>query len=134
MQSTNTVSKTALWTGRVMSALPVLLILLGSIMKLMRHPSVLEGFARAGVPERLILPVGLIELVCVVVYLIPRTSVLGAILMTGLLGGATITTLRVGDPTYPMPVILGMLAWGGLYLRDVRLRALIPLRQESSGD
>jgi hypothetical protein len=132
MQSTNTVSKTTLWTGRVMSVLPVLLILLGSVMKLMKHPSVLEGFARAGVPERLILPVGLIELVCVVVYLIPRTSVLGAILMTGLLGGATITTLRVGDPTFPMPVILGMLAWGGLYLRDVRLRALIPLRQESS--
>ena len=134
MQSTTTVSKTVLWTGRVMSALPVLLILLGSVMKLMKHPSVLEGFARAGVPERLILPVGLIELICVVVYLIPRTSVLGAILMTGLLGGATITTLRVGDPTFPMPVILGMLAWGGLYLRDRRLRALIPLRQESSGD
>jgi hypothetical protein len=134
MQSINTVSKTALWTGRVMSALPVLLILLGSVMKLMKHPSVLEGFARAGVPERLILPVGLIELVCVLVYLIPRTSVLGAILMTGLLGGAAITTLRVGDPTYPMPVILGMLAWGGLYLRDMRLRALIPLRKESSGD
>jgi TRAP-type C4-dicarboxylate transport system permease small subunit len=134
MQSTATVSKPILWTARVMSALPVLLILLGSVMKLMKHPSVLEGFARAGLPERLIVPVGLIELVCVVVYLIPRTSVLGAILMTGLLGGATITTLRVGDPTYPMPVILGMLAWGGLYLRDVRLRALIPLRKESSGD
>lgn len=134
MQSTNTVSKAALWTGRVMSALPVLLILLGSVMKLMRHQSVLEGFARAGVPERLILPVGLIELVCVVVYLIPQTSVLGAILVTGLLGGATITTLRVGDPTFPMPVILGMLAWGGLYMRDLRLRALIPLRKESSGD
>jgi TRAP-type C4-dicarboxylate transport system permease small subunit len=134
MQSTATVSKPILWTARVMSALPVLLILLGSVMKLMKHPSVLEGFARAGLPERLIVPVGLIELVCVVVYLIPRTSVLGAILMTGLMGGATITTLRVGDPTYPMPVILGMLAWGGLYLRDVRLRALIPLRKESSGD
>ena len=129
MQSTTTVSKTALWTARVMSALPVLLILLGSVMKLMRHPSVLEGFARAGIPERLIVPVGLIELMCVVVYLIPRTSVLGAILMTGLLGGATITTLRIGDPTYPMPVILGMLAWGGLYMRDLRLRALIPLRK-----
>ena len=134
MQSTNTVSKAALWTGRAMSALPVLLILLGSVMKLMKHPSVLEGFARAGLSERLIVPVGLIELVCVVVYLVPQTSVLGAILMTGLLGGATITTLRIGDPTYPMPVILGMLAWGGLYLRDVRLRALIPLRKESSGD
>jgi TRAP-type C4-dicarboxylate transport system permease small subunit len=115
-----------------MSALPVLLILLGSVMKLMKHPSVLEGFARARLPERLILPVGLIELVCVVVYLIPQTSVLGAILMTGLLGGATITTLRVSDPTYPMPVVFGMLAWGGLYMRDLRLRALIPLRKESS--
>jgi hypothetical protein len=132
MQSTTAVSKTMLWTGRVMSALPVLLILLGSVMKLVKTASVLEGFARAGLPERLILPVGLIELVCVVVYVIPRTSVLGAILVTGLLGGATITTLRVGDPTYPMPVVLGMLAWGGLYLRDIRLRALIPLRRGSS--
>jgi TRAP-type C4-dicarboxylate transport system permease small subunit len=132
MQATSTVSKTTLWTGRVMSALPVLLILLGSVMKLMKHPSVLEGFARARLPERLILPVGLIELVCVVVYLIPQTSVLGAILMTGLLGGATITTLRVSDPTYPMPVVFGMLAWGGLYMRNLRLRALIPLRKESS--
>ena len=131
MQET-VVSKPMMWTGRVMSALPVLLILLGAVMKLMKTAAVIEGFARSGVPERLIVPVGLIELTCVVVYLIPRTNVLGAILMTGLLGGATITTLRVGDPTYPMPVILGMLAWGGLYLRDMRLRKLIPLRQKSS--
>jgi len=122
------VSKGVLWTSRVMSALPVLLVLMGSVMKLMRVAAVIEGFARSGVPERLIIPVGTIELICVVVYLIPRTSVLGAILMTGLLGGATITTLRIGDPTYPMPIVLGMMAWGGLYLRDRRLRALIPLR------
>ena len=123
------VSKAALWSGRVMSALPVLLVLMSSIMKLLKLPQVVEGFARTGLSEHLIVPVGIIELLCVVVYVIPRTSVLGAILMTGLLGGATITTLRVGDPTYPMPVVLGMLAWGGLYLRDPRLRALIPLRQ-----
>lgn len=122
------ISKTTLWVGRVMSALPVLLILFGSVMKLVKTAAVIEGFAKAGAPERLIVPVGMIELVCVVVYLIPRTAVLGAILMTGLLGGATITTLRIGDPTYPLPVILGMLAWGGLYLRDRRLRALILLR------
>ncbi len=128
MPSTVAVSKPMLWTGRVMSALPVLLVLFGSVMKLMKTAAVIEGFARTGVPERLIVPVGLIELTCVVVYLIPRTAVLGAILMTGLLGGATITTLRVGDPTFPMPVVLGMMAWGGLFLRDVRLRALIPLR------
>ncbi len=123
------VSKAALWTGRVMSALPVLLILFGSILKLMKTASVIEGFARSGIPERLIIPVGAIELFCVVVYLIPQTAVLGAILMTGLLGGATITGLRIGDPSYPLPVILGMLAWGGLYMRDVRLRELIPLRK-----
>ena len=122
------VSKAALWTGYVMSALPILLILFGAIMKLMRHPSVIDGFARAGIPAHLIVPVGAIELVCVVVYAIPRTSILGAILMTGLLGGATLTELRIGDPTTPLPVIVGMLAWGGLYLRDPRLRRLIPLR------
>lgn len=123
------VSKTALWTGRIMSALPVLLILFGSIMKLIRHPSVIDGFARAGLPAHLIVPVGIIELVCVVVYAIPRTSILGAILMTGLLGGATLTGLRIGDPTTPLPIIVGLLAWGGLYLRDLRLRELIPLRK-----
>ena len=89
----------------------------------------MEGMARTGFPERFILPIGILELMCVVVYVIPRTSVLGAILLTGLLGGATVTTLRIGDPTFPMPVVLGMMAWGGLYLRDERLRALIPLRR-----
>lgn len=74
------------------------------------------------------MPVGLIELTCVIVYLVPSTSVLGAILLTGLLGGATVTTLRIGDPSYPLPILLGMMAWGGLYLRDRRLRALIGRR------
>ena len=129
MQISSPVSKTTLWIGRVMSALPALLVLLSSVMKLMKTAAVMEGFARAGVPERLIIPVGIIELVCVIVYVIPQTAVLGAILMTGLLGGATITTLRIGDPTYPMPVVLGMLAWGGLFLRDTRLRELIPIRK-----
>jgi hypothetical protein len=123
------VSKAALWTGRVMSALPVLLVLFGSVVKLMKTPSVIEGFAHSGLPASLIVPVGIIEMICVVVYVIPQTSVLGAILMTGLLGGAAITGLRIGDPSVPLPLILGMLAWGGLYLRDVRLRALIPLRR-----
>ena len=129
MQINSPVSKTTLWIGRVMSALPVLLVLFGSVVKLMKTASVIEGFVRAGVPERLIIPVGIIELVCVIVYVIPQTAVLGAILMAGLLGGATITNLRIGDPTYPMPVVLGMLAWGGLFLRDTRLRELIPIRK-----
>lgn len=125
----SSISKVALWTGRVMSALPVLFVLMGSVMKLMRLPAVHEGFARAGLPERLIVPVGTIELICVITYLVPSTAVLGAILMTGLLGGATLTSLRIADPTYPLPVLLGMLAWGGLFLREPRLRALIPLRR-----
>jgi DoxX-like family len=123
------VSKAPVWIGWVMSAIVALLILLSGVMKLMRLPQVIAGFAKTGVPEHLILPVGLIESLCVVAYLIPQTSILGAILMTGLLGGATITTLRIGDPTYPVPVVLGMLAWGGLWLRESRLQALIPLKR-----
>jgi len=123
------VSKTMLWTGRIMSAVPALLTLLGAVMKIMKVPAVIEGFASHGLGANLIVPVGILEVVCVVVYVIPRTAVLGAILMTGLLGAATLTNLRVGDPTYPMPVVLGMMVWGGLYLRDVRLRVLIPLRK-----
>ncbi len=129
MERTSSASKSTLWIGRVMSALPVFFVLMGSVMKLMRLPAVIEGAAHAGLPERLIIPVGIIEMTCVVLYLIPQTAVLGAILMTGLLGGATITGLRIADPSWPMPVILGMLAWGGLFLRDQRLRQLIPLRK-----
>jgi hypothetical protein len=129
MAISSPVSKPALWTGRVMSALPVLLVLFSSVMKLMKTAAVMEGFARTGVPERLIIPVGVIELVCVIAYVIPQTAVLGAILMTGLLGGAAITNLRIGDPTYPVPIVLGMMAWGGLFLRDARLRELIPIRK-----
>src|SRR5579884_2113839 len=128
MLPNSSVSKAALWSGRVMSALPVLLVLFGSVMKLMKTPAVIEGFVRAGLPERLIIPVGAIELACVIVYAIPQTAVLGAILMTGLLGGATLTEVRIGDPTWPLPVVLGMLAWGGLFLRDLRVRELIPVR------
>jgi hypothetical protein len=126
------VSKAMLWTGRIISALPVLMILMSSVMKLVRAPAVVEGTAHAGFSAGLIVPIGILELVCVVVYVIPRTAVLGAILLTGLMGGATVTTLRIGDPTFPLPVVLGMMAWGGLYLRDRRLRALIPLRRDES--
>jgi hypothetical protein len=90
MAISSPVSKPALWTGRVMSALPVLLVLFSSVMKLMKTAAVMEGFARTGVPERLIIPVGVIELVCVIAYVIPQTAVLGAILMTGLLGGVAV--------------------------------------------
>src|SRR5881396_3419317 len=127
MQSdTAPVSKKMLWAGRIASTLPVLLLLLSGVMKLMKPPAVIEGFVRLGYPASLALGIGIVEVACAVIYVIPRTSVLGAILLTGYLGGATATHVRIGEPFYT-PVILGVLVWGGLYLRDARLRALLPL-------
>jgi len=121
------VSKKMLWAGRISSAVPVLMLLFSSVLKFVKPAPVVEGFARLGYPESLALGIGILELACTAVYVIPRTSVLGAILLTGYLGGATATHVRVGEPFFT-PVILGALVWGGLYLRDERLRALIPLR------
>jgi hypothetical protein len=126
------VSKKMLWAGRVISTLPVLLLLLSGVMKLMKPAPVVQGFAHFGYPDSLILSIGILELACTVVYMIPRTSVLGAILMTGYLGGATATNVRVGDPSFFLTIILGVLVWAGLFLRDDRLRALIPLRKVRS--
>jgi uncharacterized membrane protein YphA (DoxX/SURF4 family) len=120
------VSKKKLWAGRIISALPVLLLFSGA-MKLMKPAPVVQAFAHLGYPESLALSIGILELACTVVYVIPRTSVLGAILLTAFLGGATATHVRIGEPFY-FPVIFGVLVWAGLYLRDDRLRALIPLR------
>lgn len=123
------VSKKMLWAGRVASGLPILLILFGSFAKLAKAAAVVQGFKQGGYPERLILTIGAIELVCCVFYLIPKTRVFGAVLLTGLLGGATATNLRIGDPTFIMPVVFGVLVWGGLFLRDAQLRAVVPLRR-----
>lgn len=112
-----------------MSALPVLMLVMSAVMKFAKPQPVVESFAHLGIPETLALPLGILELVCTVIYLVPRTSVLGAILLTGYLGGATCTTLRVGDQFIPA-VVLGVFVWGGLFLRDPRLRALIPLRRK----
>ncbi len=128
------VSKAARWTGWIMSILPCLLLLFSAVMKLatplmdekMRAPMA-EGFAHMGLPISLAFGLGLLELSCTVIYLIPRTTVLGAILLTGYLGGAILCHLRVGDPYYTQ-FLLGVVLWGGLYLRDPRLRALIPFR------
>lgn len=121
------VSNKRLWIGWVVSGIPVLMLLFSAIMKLMRPPAVLEGFAHLGYPESLALGLGILELTCTIVYLIPRTAVLGAILLTGYLGGAVTTHLRIGEP-YFGPIVLGVLVWAGIYLRDRRLRELIPLR------
>jgi len=121
-------SNKMVWAGRVVSALPALGLLFSAIMKLMKPPAVLQGFTHFGYPQSLIVVIALLELGSTIVYLIPRLSVLGAILMTGYLGGATATNVRVGDSSFIVTVILGVLVWLGLYLRDERLRVLIPLR------
>jgi hypothetical protein len=126
---TTPVSKKSLWAGRIISALVGLLLVFSGVMKLLKPVPVLQGFAHFGYPESLILGIGILEIACAIVYLIPRTSVLGAILVTGYLGGATATNVRVADPSFYVTVILGVLAWAGLYLREDRLRALIPLRK-----
>jgi len=122
------ISKGSLWTGRILSAIPVFLLLTSAIAKLMKPPNVLEGFAKFGYSEGIIVKLAIIELACTAIYLIPRTSVFGAILLTAYLGGATATHARVGDPAFVGPILTGVLLWLGLYLRDERLRALVPLR------
>jgi hypothetical protein len=127
---TASVSKKALWAGRIVSALPALMLLFSGVVKLAKPANVVVEFGRLGYPENVILGIGILELACTVVYIIPRASVLGAILLTGYLGGVVATHVRIGDPIFNVitPAVLGALIWGGLYLRDVRLRALLPLR------
>src|SRR6187397_1579361 len=127
----STPTKPVLWVGRVLSALPVLMLTFSAVMKFSRSPQVMEGFVgKFGYPEGTLLPIGVVELICALLYAVPRTSVLGAILLTGYMGGATATHVRVSDPWF-MAVLLGVVAWAGLYLREPRLRALLPLRTKA---
>jgi uncharacterized membrane protein YphA (DoxX/SURF4 family) len=120
-------SKSLLWTGRVISALPALMLLASGVMKLTRSEDVIKGFSDLGYNPDIALGIGLLELACTVLYIIPRTAVLGAILLTGYMGGAIATHVRLGEPFFAQ-VIIGVLIWLGLYLRDARLRELLPLR------
>jgi DoxX-like family len=121
------VSKKMLWAGWIMSALPGLMLLASGVGKLLKPTPLVEEFTRLGYAESLVLGIGILELTCAVLYLIPRTAVLGAILLTGYLGGAIATHVRIGDQFF-IPIIFGVLIWGGLFLRDARLRAILPLR------
>jgi hypothetical protein len=122
------VSKGILWTGWILSVLPCLLLVLSGTMKFLKPPDMLKQFADLGWPEQLLLTLGTVELACTLIYLIPRTAVLGAILLTGYLGGAVATHARLMEVNFFMPAILGVLVWGGLYLRDPRVRELVPFR------
>ncbi|HEX3556333.1 MAG TPA: DoxX family protein [Thermoanaerobaculia bacterium] len=123
------VSKKMLWTGYVISALPALGLLFSGVMTVMKPDSVVKAFTQFGYPESMIVGIGILKTVCTIIYLIPRTAVLGAILLAGYLGGATATNVRIGDPSFIAPVVFGVLLWLGLYLREPRLRPLLPLRQ-----
>ena len=124
------VSKSALWAGRIISGLPILFLLVDGVMKLFKPAPVVAATLQLGYPESAIVGIGIVLLACTVLYVIPRTGILGAILLTGYLGGAVATHVRVGAGLFPIlfPVFFGVLLWGGLYLRDRRLQALIPLR------
>ncbi|MEQ1840672.1 MAG: DoxX family protein [Verrucomicrobiales bacterium] len=122
-------SKVVLWISYIMSAIPVLMLFMSAGMKISKVPMVTEGFAKMGFPAGAIMPIGIVELLCTVLYIIPQTAVLGAILLTGYLGGAIVTHVRA-EEAFLGPLVFGVLVWGGLFLRDVRIRTLIPLRKK----
>jgi len=126
-----------IWTGRILTALFALFILGASVApKLLRLPVAEETMAQLGWPPGYAFLIGIIEFTCLVLYLIPRTSVLGAVLMMGLFGGAMATQIRAGSPLFShilFSIYLGLFMWGGLWLRDPRVRALFPVAREPSG-
>ncbi|MFN0011824.1 MAG: DoxX family protein [Phycisphaerales bacterium] len=120
-------SKAMLWTGRVLSALPAAMLLFSGAMKIALVQPVLEGFPKLGWPVDLARPIGIVEIVCALLYLVPQTAVLGAILVTGYMGGAIATHVRLHEPWF-VQAGLGILVWLGLFLREPRLRNILPFR------
>lgn len=123
----STASRVMFWAGWVVTILPVLGLVMSAVMKFKLPKEAIEGFEKLGWRQDQALGLGILELACTVIYVIPQTSVLGAILLTGYLGGAVATHVRIDD-NYVAPIVMGVLVWLGLFLRDARLRALIPLR------
>jgi len=125
-------SKARVWTGRITSGLATLFLLVDSIMKVMKAPVAVQATIQLGYPEGTVFGIGVVLLVSTFLYVIPRTSVLGAVLLTGYLGGAIATQVRVGNPLFSyvlFPVYVAVLIWGGLFLRDGQLRALFSFRR-----
>ena len=125
-------SRHVTWVGWILTGLPSALLLASAAMKLFGAPGLSEGFAHLGWPVGLAVPLGILEVAVTLVYLVRRTSVLGAILVTGYMGGAIATHVRVGDPYY-VQIGIGIAVWAGVYLREPRLRSLIPLRSPAAG-
>ena len=129
----NTTSRKMHWAGRVVTAVPVLFLIFDSVIKLMNIQPVQDSFRQLGYPLSIAVGIGALELALLIIYLVPRTAILGAILWTGYLGGAVATHVRVESPLFShilFPLYVGLLLWLGLFLRDARLRALVPMRQE----
>ena len=124
------VSKGGLWTGRLISGLVVLFMLFDCITKILRLAQVVDATVKVGYPASTVLPIGVTLLICVILYIIPRTSILGAVLIVGYLGGAVATNVRASQPAFnsAFAITFGVLTWLGLYLREPRLRALVPLK------
>lgn len=121
--------KGLLWTGRVLSALPVIAMVLSGAMKIAHAPQVIDKLVGTfGYQESAATGIGILEITCAIVYAVPRTSALGGVLVAGYLGGAVATHVRIGDPGFIAPLLLGIIAWAGLFLRDGRIRALLPVR------
>jgi uncharacterized BrkB/YihY/UPF0761 family membrane protein len=129
IQQTKSSGKGALWTGRVLFALVVLFLLMDALMKVFNAAPSVEGSDKLGWPVDSVQSLGIVLLVSTIFYIIPRTVILGAILLTAYLGGATAIMVRVGEPFF-FPVIFGVLVWGAIFLRDEKLRTLIPFRKE----
>lgn len=113
-------------TGWVITAVIAAQFLMSAVFKLIQHPMVLEGFGKdkADIPTKFIVPIGVVEVICMLLYVFPRTAVLGAVLLAGYLGGAIMTHLRINE-NFAAPIIVGLLVWLGLYLREPRLRAIM---------
>ena len=126
------VSKGSLWTGRIISGIVALFLIFDGVTKLIKAPQVIKATVQIGFSESTIVGIGITVLVCTALYLIPRTSILGAIFLTAHLGGATAANIRAGSPVFntTFPIIFGVLVWLGLFLREYRLHALIPLRRQ----
>jgi len=124
------VSNLSLWVGRVISGVVVLFMIFDGVTKVMKVQQVIDASVRIGFPVSTVVGIGITLLICVALYVTPRTSILGAVLLTGYLGGATAANVRAGSPVFnsAFAVAFGVLTWLGLYLREKRLRALLPLR------
>jgi hypothetical protein len=132
MESIKPISKGALWTGRILSGLCIAFLLMDAIMKVIKSDTSVKGSVEVGWPEQDIQPIGFVLLFSTLLYLIPRTAILGAVLLTGYLGGASAVMVRAGSDGHPFifPIVFGILVWGGLFLRDQTLRSLFPLKQK----